>query len=303
MEIPDAASERADVDPVALRISAWDRADTGIGCPGFPLVPDRTDVLGPGLMFQYRAGQLLRYERSTIVKCLDRQRRELFLCVQDAAQLGLNDRTRPFEHFLRAWAHDRALHVLHAGLVAQNGRGVLLAGRGGSGKSTTAIASALGGLDFLGDDFVATAVTPHGWCGHALYNTVRVERSGLDRFPALRGPSTAPMYARDGDKFLVYMSDVLGASPTRHVASTRLAAIVVPTIAGTGATFVRSASRGEILRRLVPSTLLRALGGGASSFSHMTDMVRQLPCYELVLGASLDAVPALVHDLLNATAP
>jgi hypothetical protein len=35
----------------------------------------------------------------------------------------------------------------------------------------------------------------------------------------------------------------------------------------------------------------------------MTDMVRQLPCHELVLGASLDAVPALVSDLLDAAAP
>jgi len=283
---------------IELRIGAWDRTATGVGCPGLALVPDRTDVLGPGLMFQYRAGQLLRYDRSSIVKCLDRRSGELFMCVQDAAQLGLNDRTRPFEHFLRAWAHDQSIHILHAGLVAHDGRGVLLAGRGGSGKSTTAIACALAGLDFLGDDFVATAATADGWRGHALYDTVRLERSGLDRFPSLEAHRVSPAQLHDGAKYLVYMSDVLGAARGR-VVGTRLAAIVIPTIAGSGATFMRPVSRGEILRRLVPSTLLRALGGGASSFSHMTAMVRDLPCHELVLGTSVDAAPDLLRGVLH----
>ncbi len=296
-EPPDAA----DTNGVDLSIAAWDRAATGVGCPGLGLVPDRTDTLGPGLMFQYRNGHLLRYDRASIVKCLDRRSRELFLCVEDAAQLGLNDRTRPFEHFLRAWAHDRSLHVLHAGLVAHDGRGLLLGGQGGSGKSTTAIACALGGLDFLGDDFVATAATPDEWFGHALYDTVRVDTSNLERFPELKAHCTLPSQPRDGFKSLVYMSDVLPEA-TQRVASTRVAAIAIPTIAGTGTTFVRPTSRAEVLRRLAPSTLLRALGGGAASFAHMTELVRHLPCYELVLGASIDTVPALITDLLDSAA-
>jgi hypothetical protein len=290
-------------DPVELCIHAWDRAHTGIGCPGLPLVPDRTDVLGQGLMFQFRAGHLLRYERSTIVKCLDRERRELFLCVQDAAQLGLNDRTKPFPHFLDTWAHDRRLHVLHAGLVARSGHGVLVGGGNGSGKSTTAIACALGGLDFLGDDAVATAVTENGCVGHALYNAVRVEQFSLDRFPVLREPSIPPTRPSDRNKFLVYMSEVLRGTPARPVASARLAAIVMPTIQRTGATFLRRVSRGETLRRLAPSTLLRGLGGGAAGLSHMAEIVRRLPCYELVLGTSVEAAPALIHELLDGSRP
>ena len=111
-----------------------------------------------------------------------------------------------------------------------------------------------------------------------------------------------PVYPSDGGKFLAYMSEVLARTAVGTVATTRLAAIVIPTVEGKGPTFLRGAARGETLRRIAPSTLLRGLRGGRPSFSHMAEMVRHLPCYELVLGASVEAVPDLLHELLDAPA-
>jgi hypothetical protein len=146
-------------------------------------------------------------------------------------------------------------------------------------------------------------VTATGCFGHALYDAVRVDSSSLDRFPALRRSSTPPSQPADRNKFLVYMSDVLAGAAGRSVASARLAAVVMPTIHGTGTTFLRPASRGETLRRLAPSTLLRGLGGGAASLSRMTELVRRLPCYELVLGTSVEAAPDLMRELVEKPGP
>ena len=118
----------------ALSIHAWDRSATGVGCPGIPYAPDKTDVLGPGLLSQYRDGAVLRYDRSTIVKNFDRQRCDLFICAQDARALGLNDRTKPFPHFLATWYLDRGVQLLHAGAVSRNGKGYPFRGRGRRGQ-------------------------------------------------------------------------------------------------------------------------------------------------------------------------
>jgi hypothetical protein len=278
-----------------LTIHAWDRAETGVGCPGIPHAPDTTDVLGSGLLLQFRQGQLLRYDRAAMVKCLDRASNELFVCVEDARKTELAERCKPFPHFLASWCHDRGVEILHAGLISRRGRGVLLGGGAGSGKSTCAVASALAGFDFLGDDCVGTEITPTACRGHACYNAVRVDDGNLGRLPILQRHRFPPISPRDKKKSLVYMSDVI---PGRSVASTTIVAIAVPRIVGAGPSRLVPASKGATLRKLAPSTLLRGLGSRAQGLAHIAELVRRLPCYELELGAVIDDVPRCLDALL-----
>jgi hypothetical protein len=297
LQDPTIAGAPAAVD---LSIHAWDRAATGVGCPGIPHAPDTTDVLGSGLVSQFRQGGLLRYDRASMVKCFDRASNELFVCVEDARRTDLADRCKPFPHFLATWCHDRGVEVLHAGLVSRRGRGVLLGGGSGSGKSTCAVVSALAGFDFLGDDCVGTEVTPTACRGHACYNAVRVDDGNLQRLPALQRHGYPPTSPRDKKKSLVYMSDVI---PGRTVASTTIVAIAVPRIVGSGPSRLVPASKGATLRKLAPSTLLRGLGSRAEGLAHIAELVRRLPCYELELGAVLDDVPGCLDALLASVAP
>ncbi len=284
----------------ALSIHAWDRSATGVGCPGIPYAPDKTDVLGPGLLSRYRDGAVLRYDRSMIVKNFDRERRDLFMCVQDARALGLNDGTKPFPHFLATWYLDRGVQLLHAGAVSRNGRGILFGGTGGSGKSTCAIACAVGGFDFLGDDTVGVAIDGDSPEAHACYNAVRCGSRNLSWFPQLRAISTAPSHHSDKGKSLVYMSDVC---PGCSVPRTSIAAIVVVSIEGKGASRIAPASKATALRRLAPSTLLRGLGAGQRGFANIAELIRRLPCYEITIGETAMDVPDLIDGLLEDLRP
>ncbi len=294
------AGARASAVAVDLSIHAWDRAATNVGCPGIPHAPDTTDVLGSGLVSQFRQGRLLRYDRAAMVKCFDRADKELFVCVADARRTDLADRCKPFPHFLATWCHDRGVEVLHAGLVSRRGRGVLLGGGPGSGKSTCAVVAALAGFDFLGDDCVGTEITPTECRGHACYNAVRVDDGNLQRLPVLRSHCYAPTSPRDRKKSLVYMSDVI---PGRTVASTTIVAIAVPRIVGSGPSRLVPAGKGATLRKLAPSTLLRGLGSRADGLAHIAELVRRLPCYELELGAVVDDVPRCLDALLASVGP
>src|SRR5262245_22761595 len=56
----------------------------------------------------------------------------------------------------------RGMYSAHAACLAVGGRGLLLAGVSGAGKTTLALALARAGLQFLGDDTVFVAPSPSG---------------------------------------------------------------------------------------------------------------------------------------------
>lgn len=51
------------------------------------------------------------------------------------------------------WARTTNLFLIHAAAIGENGKGILIAGRGGSGKSTLSIGCMLAGMDFVADDY------------------------------------------------------------------------------------------------------------------------------------------------------
>jgi hypothetical protein len=52
------------------------------------------------------------------------------------------------------------------------------------------------------------------------------------------------------------------------------------------------------LRRILPDTLFRSLGGSAVTARGLQRLVHALPCYDLALGQDLEQVPAAISDLL-----
>ena len=68
-----------------------------------------------------------------------------------------DDSTNCFHLMYRSfyqWARLEGLLLMHAAVVGVDGKGVLIGGRGGVGKSTLSVACLLGGLDFVSDDYV-----------------------------------------------------------------------------------------------------------------------------------------------------
>lgn len=78
--------------------------------------------------------------------------------------------------------------VVHAGGVAREERGLLVAGPGNAGKSTLTRACLAAGLDYLGDNVVEVELPPIGPARlHAVYPTFKIRRN-----PALPIPKDWP---------------------------------------------------------------------------------------------------------------
>ena len=128
----------------------------------------------------------------------------------------------PLRAILHWWLGRRGILQLHGCEVGTLDGGVLLVGRGGSGKSTTSLACSTAGLRYAGDDYVrsprihsrgCTASTPPG----------KLEDHQLARFPGLGGAVGNP--GREaGEKAVVYVEE---AAPGRAIAGFPLRAILV----------------------------------------------------------------------------
>lgn len=189
----------------------------------------------------------------------------------------------PMLKLLHAWLRGRGVQVVHGAVVGAGGRGLLIVGRGGAGKSTLAVRGALAGLDYLGDDYVGLRHADRRAFG--LYRGAKLEPTHLEaRVPAaraLRLPAVEGLPKR-----------LLRLPLTPLPAGLPIVGLVLPEVDG-GAPRPEPVGPGRALRALAPSTLLQ-LPGFDEDFGVLAELVRALPAWRLPLGPDLDgAVTAL----------
>ncbi len=203
---------------------------------------------------------------------------------------------RPFRRILHWWAADRSLQVIHAGAIGDTCGGILLAGRGGSGKSTTALACLAGGLKYAGDDY---CLVEHGQPPqvHSLYLSGVANAHTADLVPTLRDAllSAPRMPGQDSAKHVIFSDDIAPASVTTGFP---LRAILVPRITGGDTSRLEPLSPAESLRALAPSTLLQLPGQRADGLARLANLVRSIPSWRLCLGNDPRTAVDLLANLL-----
>jgi len=274
----------------ALTIRAWDAAATGISSP----LP--SPLADPGLNGTVEVvddGRVVIHQRRISTIWIDRQAGEIHACFASAERLPLFDRGKPFHFALAVWHRDIGVPLVHAAVIARAGRGLLVPGMGGSGKSTVAITCALAGFSYVGDDTVALdASDPSAIRAHGVYCSTTLEPAHMARFPSLAPHAVAG--EPSDDKHLVILNGLL---PNPILQSTPLSAIVLPRIVSSRESHLGPASRANALRRLAPSTLLFFPGWGAGQLEFLSRVVNALPCFELEMGQDLDRVATCLSSL------
>jgi hypothetical protein len=279
--------------PPALTVSAWDGASTGVGLPPAPWGADA--YLPQGRIRGFDDGPVLAaHDAGTgILNVLDRERGRATWWTPDAAALPSWETGAPLRILVHWWVADRGLQLVHAAAVATAAGAALLVGRGGSGKSTTALACLRAGLGYLADDYCLVASDPPRV--FSLYGTAKLDGAMLARFPELAGRVRNP--DRPAGEKAVLVLPAAGAGGLRPAAPLR--ALVVPRVSGADPPRLRPAARAEALRALAPSTIFQLPGAGAGALGRLGAVVRALPAFVLELGPDLDAAAARVAEAIG----
>lgn len=232
------------------------------------------------------------------MSCLDRRGSHLVAGIAWHDRIFIYERAKPFARALLNWYNDRDVQVIHAGLVAHGGQGVLLAGRSGSGKSTSTLACALGGLAFLGEDYVALESRGDGrFVGHSVYNSVFLDSTHLRRFDGLAAHAVHGRPPQEA-KSVVLLAQV---APDAMAREATIRALVFPRVGEGAEAALAPMSRPEALLALAPSSLLQIPNRqlGRAGFGRLAQLVERLPCYRMSVGEDLASIPRCLAPLLS----
>jgi hypothetical protein len=209
----------------------------------------------------------------------------------DLTHIPAWEQAGPLRRILHWWSSAWGGQLVHAAAVGDESGAVLLVGRGGSGKSTTALSCLGTQVGYLADDYCLVD-RANGPRVHSLYASGKANRGSIARLPRLQAPFAASTLWEESKQILF-----LGPGTVWEVVpSAPLRAIVLPRIVPSGPATLVPASQGETLRALAPSTLFQMPGDRGPALRRLTTLVQQLPCWSLRVGPDPDeTLPLLQH--------
>jgi hypothetical protein len=258
----------------------WDFRQLAQGGAIAGLENDRTCV-----NFSAEHGLLCLYDRST--------RRALYW-LPDAQHLPYWETAAPFRILLHWWSQSFGGQISHAAAVGWEGKGVLLAGRGGSGKSTTAICCVDAGMEYVGDDYVLLTSTPVP-TAHSLYHSAKIHTAFLrqtmphwqDRVAGEIGPER---------KSLLFVHECLP-----HQMRDRLAicGVVQPKVTAAVNSRISPQPPSLGVLAIAPSTMYQLPEARQTTLSFFADWMQNVPTAKLDLGSDLASAPRELLTLLG----
>lgn len=201
----------------------------------------------------------------------------------------------PLRNFLQWHLASRGGALVHAGTLGVMGKGVLLAGAGGSGKSGTVLSGLLGGLTTVGDDYVF--VSPADLRAYPLFETLKQDAAGLKRL-GLATHHAIPAATNWQNKHQFFMRH-LGLAECAQ--SLSLHALLLPRITGQGKTTPTPISAKEAFLALAPSGVTQVPGDRPLLYATAAEVARRLPSFRLDLGSDPDEVSAALRRFIEST--
>lgn len=283
------------VDPSELTVLAWDSASTGTLLPALPRAlarrhrDDAADREAP-------AGAVYGVFQPGVntLSLLDAAAGRAIFWVPDARDVSIHDRGAPLRTLLNWWLGAPDRQLMHSAAVGTPEGGVLLAGKGGSGKSTTALACLDSPLLYAGDDYVLVGTSPRPYVA-SLYSGAKLTDDALARFPQMAA-AIDNRQRPAGEKALLYLHEHF---PQRLGRGFPLRAILLPVVTGRRETSLRPTSAAASLAALAPSTIFLLPLAGRTALGAMAALVRQVPSYVLELGTEIERIPVVIHSLLS----
>ena len=274
-----------------LTICLWDTASTGIRIP--PLPWSEGQYLQFGLVDGHNSERFKTIHQHAL-QMIDLDQNKAIYWIPDARDAPYYHSITPLRTTLHWWLNKHNLFVVHAAAVGISEGGVLVTGKGGAGKSTTALSCIDGGLDYVGDENCLISNTPEPYA-HSLYSSGTLEAEDVDKFPSLasslRNANRLHLEKAVYSLFDKYPHNLPGGLPIK--------AVFVPRVCGKSTTSIQRRSSSQTLVALAPGSLFQLPGAGRNSFRAMADLLRAVPCYTLELGTDLSQIPIVIEDFLR----
>jgi hypothetical protein len=229
----------------------------------------------PGWSKESRSVYLLRSERGVAIA--DWSRRRAYVWISAHGSIPWWERAAPLRWLFDDLARDSDMATLHAAVVARDRRGVLIAGPGGTGKSTLALACVDLGMDYVSDDYCLLDTRRGATC-MALYSTAKMN----------------DLAAQGTAKHIVFLDET---SPGALTASAEIVAILLPRFAAD--LRLEPVSAGLALRQIAPSTFAQSEASGPDLLRQLVKLADAAPAYRFDMPPDTQACARAVLTLIE----
>jgi hypothetical protein len=284
----------AETTAPTLTVRLWDSASTGLPAP--PRPAEREGPAG-AILHAYEPPRRMVYQPGLeALSVFDEDAAEAWHWVADVSAQPDWNLASPVRQILFWWLSRHGCLQLHGAAVGKTPGGVLIVGKGGSGKSTVALACLGTDLLYAADDYVGVTLEPSPRI-HSLYSSGKLDARELQtRLPRLL-PLVANPDRLDREKAIVYVDEHF---PDQTTLGFPLRAVLVPAIcAGRRESRISETSRLSAFTALAPSTIFQLHTAGREALSAMSRLVETVPCFGLELGSDVRGIPHVIRGLLS----
>ena len=288
-----------------LIINFWDSASSGRPLP--LLIGNLISLMNSGTLLKlnrYRGDILPLTDRrirsslhaENILTVLDFEKKSCVYWIADASMIPYYDVGAPLRMPFGWWFSSPTRQMIHSGAVGNEQGGVLLSGKGGSGKSTTALNCLNSPLFYASDDYVLVELEPQP-VAYSLYNTAKVKTiEDLNRFPKFQTWLANSEGVRDKEeKPMMFVNEEM---PEKIIRQIPLKAIVFPKFTAGENYRIQKISQQTAFREISLSTLSQTPYDDRECLQMISRLVRRLPIYEFVFGEEQSRIPFFINQIL-----
>jgi hypothetical protein len=291
------ALEHLRIEPVETpdaTFCLWDSVSTGVGMLPPPCdreaFSDRGDLWG----FNSRRIKTAFHYHDYSVNLFDHERRTGIYWVQDARVLPYWVLSSPLRTLFHWWMERHGCQLVHAAAVGAGGRALLAVGKGGLGKSSTALACLEAGLQFMGDDYVIVRTDPTPMV-YSLYATAKINREDIGRWATFE-PHLNRQDVPPDEKAVLFLHPAFKAQLTKEMP---LQAIAVPKVVDREHTELVPEAESVVLEAASFTTMSQLPYAGDHTHRLFTALCEALPGYRIELGRDRAWLTGAVRAFLS----
>jgi hypothetical protein len=218
--------------------------------------------------------------------------------MKDADRCPYWELAAPLRTIFHWWCSRRNQQLIHGAAVGTLQGAILLTGKGGSGKSTTALSALLSGMDYMGDDYVLCELDGNIARIHSLFNTAKLDDCSLRYLPELQS-KLHNTDRRHDEKAVVFTHEHF---PRQVCRSRVLHAIVIPRVTSSASSRISPLKAVSAYLALSPTTVFQLPGAKQAALTFLKQLVERLPCYQLELGPDPGQTSALIRRFIERSA-
>lgn len=282
------------ITTVDLTICIWDSESTQVEMIPPPCArdcfTDRGDIWG----FNSRRIKAAFHWIEDSVNLIDLETKVGIFWIQTSQTLPFWVHASPLRTLFHWWMEKNGCQLLHAAAIGTEQGAVLVSGKGGVGKSTTALSCLEAGLFYLADDYVITRLDPAPMV-YSLYSTAKLNADHVEKFPALL-KYVSNTESIDKEKAVMFLSPPMGK---QIVSQMPLRAILTPAITDREDSTIRPVSRWEMQSAMSFTTMSQLPNIGPQTYDYICRLIDTLPHYILEIGKDFTRIPETVSEIIN----